>query len=93
MDFSGVDTFTYTLMDDEGEISAATVTVTVAAVNDEPFNTVPGAQTVDEDTALIFTGANVVSISDPDANGLPIEVTLNASNGTIDLNGIGDVQE
>lgn len=34
--FEGVDTFTYSVMDDEGASSEATVTVTVTAVNDDP---------------------------------------------------------
>src|SRR5205085_973297 len=40
------------------------VAITVTAVNDAPVNSAPSAQTVDEDTVLAFTGANVISIND-----------------------------
>src|SRR5438067_1952295 len=40
------------------------VAITVTAVNDAPVNTVPGAQTVDEDTALAFTGLKTISLPD-----------------------------
>ena len=42
-----------------------TVAITVTAVNDAPVNTVPGAQTVNEDTALSIAG---VSVPDVDGN-------------------------
>ena len=37
------------------------LTVTINNVNEAPVNTVPGAQSVNEDTALNFTGANTVN--------------------------------
>ena len=42
-----------------------TVTLTVTAVNDAPVNTVPGAQVVNEDTALALGG---ISVNDVDGN-------------------------
>ena len=44
--------------------------ITVNAVNDPPVNTVPGAQTVNEDTDLTFTGATAISIADIDAGAV-----------------------
>ena len=43
-----------TVVANDGALPSATqtVTLTVAAVNDAPVNTVPGAQVVNEDTAL-----------------------------------------
>jgi hypothetical protein len=63
------------------------ITINVAAVNDAPVNTVPGAQTVNEDTALVFTGGNAISISDVDANGGTETVTLSVASGALTLSG------
>jgi len=52
-----------------------------------PVNTVPGAQSTNEDTPLVFTGATKISISDPDAGSAPVQVTLTATNGIITLSG------
>jgi hypothetical protein len=48
---------------------------------------VPGAQTVNEDTALIFNGGNVnlISITDPDAESGNETVTLSVNHGTLTL--------
>jgi VCBS repeat-containing protein len=53
-----------------------------------PTNTVPGAQATNEDVALVFTGANQISIADPDAGSADVKVTLTAVNGTFSLGGI-----
>ena len=57
-----------------------TFTITVTAVNDAPVNTVPGAQSVAEDTNLSLTG---LSISDVDAGSATITTTLSVLNGTL----------
>jgi len=64
---------------------AETVAITVNAVNDAPVNSVPGTQTVAEDTNLVFSTANgnAITTSDIDAGGNAIQVTLNATNGTL----------
>ena len=55
--FNGDVSFTYTVTDAAaGESLTRTVTVTVAAVNDAPVNTVPGPQVVDEDVPTPITG-------------------------------------
>jgi hypothetical protein len=44
------------LTDGDGGTSANyDTTVTVTAVNDAPLNTVPGAQSTNEETALVFS--------------------------------------
>src|SRR5678815_3676573 len=65
------------------------VAITVNAVNDAPVNTVPPAQSTNEDTALVFSSGNgnLISISDVDAGSNSVRVTLTATNGTITLNG------
>ena len=54
--------------------------VTVVAVNDAPINTVPGAQTVAEDTTLPIAG---VSVADSDSSALT--TTLSVSSGTLNV--------
>ncbi len=51
--YNGTDTFTYTVTSG-GVTETATVTVTVDAVDDAPVNTVPGAQTTNEDASIVF---------------------------------------
>ncbi|MCS6853054.1 MAG: FG-GAP-like repeat-containing protein, partial [Gemmataceae bacterium] len=67
-----------------------TVTITVInAPNGPPVNTVPGPQTINEDHNLVFSSANgnAISISDPDAGSLPVQVTLSVTAGSLSLNG------
>ena len=66
-------------------------TVTVAAANQPPVNTVPAAaQTTAEDTDLVFATAsnNLISIADPDAATADVQVALAATNGTLTLSTI-----
>src|SRR5581483_10701711 len=65
------------------------VSVTVNHVNATPANTVPPAQSTNENTALVFSsgGGNAISVSDPAAGTNPLQVTLTAGNGTLTLNG------
>ena len=51
----------------------ATSLVTVVAVNDAPINTVPAAQTVDEDTTLPIAG---VSVADSDSSALTTTLSV-----------------
>jgi hypothetical protein len=71
------------------QVDTTTVTLTVTAVNDAPVNGVPGAQSVDQDGALVFSAGNgnQISISDVDAGGGNVQVTLTASNGLLTLSG------
>ena len=87
--FSGTDGFTYRVFDGGTYSNVATVTIAVAAVNDAPVNTVPGAESVAEDTAVVFSTANgnAIAIADLDDAGGNLQVTLTATNGTITLAG------
>ncbi|WP_164122336.1 MBG domain-containing protein [Sphingobacterium sp. xlx-130] len=69
------------------ESVAATKTVYVIAVNDAPVNSVPGAQSVDQDATLVFNSANsnMISISDVDAGSSDVQVNLVATNGRMTL--------
>ena len=64
----------------EGPLTSATRTV--AGVNDAPVNTVPGNQTVVEETQTAITG---ISIADIDANGLDVTTQLQVINGVLDV--------
>ena len=66
-----------------------TVAIAVNAVNDAPVNTVPGAQTATEDTALVFSSGNgnQIQVNDVDVGGGTMEVTLSVTNGTLTLAG------
>lgn len=81
--FSGVDTFTYTISDGNGGTDTATVTVNIAAVNDVP-PTAPDAKTVAEDSATtsIDVLANDLALPNPDgAETFTITAVLGATNG------------
>ena len=49
-------------------------------MNDAPVNTVPGAQTVNEDTALPIAGVSVA-----DVDGAPLTTTLTVTSGTLNV--------
>ncbi len=66
-----------------GDITAfstaiATSSLTINPVNDAPINRVPTAQTIDEDTVLIFSSAtgNAITINDVDAGNNPLRINL-----------------
>jgi hypothetical protein len=60
-----------------------TVLLRVMNANQAPVNTVPGPQTVAEDTDLVFAGT--LSVADADAGSNPIQVTLSVSHGVLIL--------
>ena len=70
-------TLTWSVFDGTA-ITTATTTVDITAVNEAPVNTVPGAQSVAEDTILPIAG---VSVADIDSSALT--TTLNVSSGTL----------
>ena len=58
------------------------VAITVAAVNDAPVLTVPGAQVVNEDTLLSITG---ITVADVDAATGPVKITMSVASGRLTL--------
>ena len=84
---SGGKTFTVTASDGALSSAAATVTMTLAAVNDAPVNLVPGAQTTNANTALVFSTAsgNSLGLTDVDAAEAALTVTLTATSGVVAL--------
>ena len=84
--YSGLDTFTYTITDSQGAVATGSVAVTVTSTNDAPA-AVDDAYTTAEDVTLTVppTGV-VVNDLDPDGNTLTaIGVTVPA-HGTLSLN-------
>jgi predicted outer membrane repeat protein len=81
-------TVTFTA-NDGTNTGSATRGITVAAVNDAPVNTVPGAQSTAQNTPLVFSSgnSNQISVADPDAGANTIQVTLTVTNGTLTLSG------
>jgi hypothetical protein len=81
-----------TFIVDDGTTTStpATKGITLNAVNDAPVNTVPGDQSTNQNTPLIFSGgnSNQISIADVDAGTNAVQVTLTATNGTLTLNGV-----
>ncbi|QEG40277.1 DUF4347 domain-containing protein [Roseimaritima ulvae] len=65
-----------------GQIALGTVNVDISAVNDAPVNTVPGTQTVAEETT---TAINGVSIGDVDAAAGNLTTRLQVSNGVVNV--------
>jgi len=66
-------------------IASGVATVTIGQIDDAPVNTVPGAQTVNEDTPLAIP----LSIADIDANAGNMTVTLTVGNGMLTVGGGG----
>ncbi len=60
------------------------------STNDAPINSVPLAQSVNEDATLVFSSGNGnrISIGDVDASSNPLQVTLTGANGAITLSGL-----
>jgi Ca2+-binding RTX toxin-like protein len=58
---------------------------TIDDANDPPVNSVPGAQSTNEDTALVFSGAKAITVSDVDADGSDLKVTLHVDHGSLDV--------
>jgi hypothetical protein len=70
-----------------GANNVKTTTLSIDAVNDAPVNSVPGAQSVNEDTTKVFSSGNGNQISISDVDALSSQVTLTATHGTLTLNG------
>lgn len=83
--FTGTDTFSYTVSDGNGGTDTATVTVSVGGVNDSP-DAVDDATTVAEDSS-----ANVINVlandSDPDGDSLTVSAVTQGANGSVVNNG------
>ena len=91
--FIGTSTLTL-VTNDQGNTGAGgaaqdsdVITLAWGAVNDSPVNTVPTAQTTVEETPLTFSSAqgNALMLSDSDVSAALLQVTLNATGGSLTL--------
>ena len=85
--FTGPDSFTYTVNDGTLTSTEATVSVTVTAVNDAPV-AVDDTKSTNEDTPLSFPATDL-SANDTDVDGTTLTVTAvsNPTGGTVALTG------
>ena len=69
--YNGTDSFSYKANDGTQNSNIVTVTLSVAAVNDAPVNSLPGPQQTPKGVDRVFSTAtnNAISISDVDAGG------------------------
>jgi VCBS repeat-containing protein len=89
-DFNGGDSFTYTVSDGSAVSAPATVTISVAAVNDPPV-AADDSYSTDEDTVLSVDAADGVlgNDSDADGNGLSVSLVGGPAHGSLVLNADG----
>jgi VCBS repeat-containing protein len=84
--YNGTDSFTYKASDGTLMSNPATVTITVAPVNDAP-NAAADARTTAEDTALTVAAPGVLANDgDPDGNPLTAVLGSGPSHGSLTLN-------
>ena len=89
-DFNGTATFEYTIADPDGEISVATATLNIEAVNDNPVG-VADAYETNEDEGLTKNAAEGVLSNDTDVDveGLRASLVASPSFGTLSLGDSG----
>ncbi|WP_203156012.1 tandem-95 repeat protein [Methylobacterium aquaticum] len=98
-DYNGPETLTIVTTDNGNtgaggpESDTDTLAIAVAAVNDAPVNGVPGPQSVDEDTGLVFSPrtGNAIIVADVDAGSGAVTVLLHVRHGTLTPGGTANV--
>src|SRR5256885_2362972 len=88
LNYNGPDTLTVTNRDSNAVTDVDTVAITVLAVDDAPVNTVPGAQVVNEDTALAVGG---ISVTDVDGNLSTVQLAVANGTVTVTLSGTATI--
>ena len=73
-------TIAFTASDATSTSAPANLVITVTGTNDVPVNTVPGAQSVEEDTNLAIAGVMVA-----DADSASLTTTLSVEHGKLDV--------
>ena len=88
-DFNGTDSFDYNVIDFDGALSTATVTISVGAVNDPPLVATPVSDQSDLDSATVNldVSGNFGDVEGDSlvfsATGLPIGLSIDSNTGTI----------
>jgi VCBS repeat-containing protein len=90
LNFTGIDTFTYTASDGVDTSAPATVTITVTPVNDAPV-AVADAYSTPEDTQLVVPALTGVLANDADVDGDTITsiINTNPTHGVVTLTSNG----
>ncbi len=84
--YTGSDSFTYTIRDSVGQTATATVSVTVAAVNDAPINVMPPKRTMNRNGTTRYIGTTAFKITDVDSKkSTSYSAKLSASNGILQV--------
>ncbi|MBL7480416.1 tandem-95 repeat protein [Legionella bononiensis] len=94
---NGAITFTFQVQDSGGTLNGGvdldptpnTLTINVTPVNDAPINTVPVAQNINEDVALVFSTANGNAISLTDIDSASVTTTVSVIHGTLSISAAG----
>ncbi|MDZ7788645.1 MAG: cadherin-like domain-containing protein [Halofilum sp. (in: g-proteobacteria)] len=84
----------YSVTDATGDNVAQTgrtLAISVGAVNNAPTISVPGNQTIAEDTSLTLSAGDAPMIADPDAAGANVDATISAANGGVTLSTLDDL--
>ena len=85
-DFNGTDTFTYQVCDPDNECDAATVSVTVDPVNDDPI-AIDDIGTTPQDTPLTVTASGLLgNDTDPENDPLSVTGATDPPNGSVTVN-------
>ena len=89
--FNGSDSFTYTLTDNDGDMSIATVTINVTAVNDAPVAQNDSYPSINEGGLAILDLSTNDSDVDDALDLSSIVITIPPLNGNLIINGDGTV--
>jgi T1SS-143 domain-containing protein len=74
---------TYTVTDGNGGLDTSTLTLSMTTVNDPPVNTVPVAQSTNEDVSKVFSVATGNAITVADIDSASVTTTLTVTNGLL----------
>jgi len=91
VNFNGQATFDYAVSDGNGGTSTSTVTVDVAAVNDDPVGTVDNAATNEDVPVTILAATLLANDTDVDGDALTLSLVYNPVGGTVARDVNGDV--
>lgn len=79
----------FVVLDGAQASAPATTTLSITAVNDAPILTVPGMQSVAENSSIAISG---ISLNDVDANNtIPLTVTVSAGTGLLSLGTVNGI--
>ncbi|MBF0451575.1 MAG: cadherin domain-containing protein, partial [Candidatus Magnetomorum sp.] len=82
---SGTGSITITVTDASLKTARQTVTFTVNTINDPPTISIPSSLNTNEETELVLSSGNAISISDVDAAANAVQMTLTSSGGILTL--------